>query len=107
MFIKFFVLLLFPESISCIHCSFQIHILDIKNIMTHSRHCSFEARAPNSAFVCLFCEYSTNNGTNMKRHIRRHTGEKPYKCSFCDYSSNRNDNAINHARIVHNVDYAI
>uniref|UniRef100_A0A8D8QD17 RE1-silencing transcription factor n=1 Tax=Cacopsylla melanoneura TaxID=428564 RepID=A0A8D8QD17_9HEMI len=111
--------------------------------MTHSRHCSFEARAPNSAFVCLFCiiscktchrkisssnttsivfhswacplnsnpnvmeclicNYQTTTTKMMTRHIRSHTGEKPFQCEYCEHRSSRKDHLMRHVRTMHSM----
>nr|XP_045582688.1 chorion transcription factor Cf2-like isoform X29 [Procambarus clarkii] len=36
-------------------------------------------------FTCPHCIYSAASKDNLRQHIRTHTGEKPYSCSFCPY----------------------
>ena len=35
---------------------------------------------------------------NMKRHIRTHNGEQPFKCNLCDKKFNRKDTCEAHIR---------
>ncbi|ELU09620.1 hypothetical protein CAPTEDRAFT_145387 [Capitella teleta] len=32
------------------------------------------------------CGKAVGGSYYMKRHMRTHTGEKPFKCSFCEYA---------------------
>lgn len=36
-----------------------------------------------SEFSCKVCDYKSQYATNIKRHVRLHTGERPYKCHIC------------------------
>ena len=54
-------------------------------------------------FGCPFCEKIQNSKGDMNRHIKTHTGEKPYLCDFCNYKSNQITNLRRHTERKHNV----
>ncbi|XP_042233653.1 broad-complex core protein isoforms 1/2/3/4/5-like isoform X12 [Homarus americanus] len=39
---------------------------------------------------CPHCAYSTTYIHTLRRHILKHTGEKPFSCPHCSYSTTRN-----------------
>ncbi|KAL4230772.1 nucleic acid binding [Mactra antiquata] len=47
-------------------------------------------------FTCLICLSTFTSRNNMKRHIRLHTGIKPYSCHKCSESFSRNDDFKRH-----------
>ncbi|XP_042233657.1 broad-complex core protein isoforms 1/2/3/4/5-like isoform X16 [Homarus americanus] len=52
---------------------------------------------------CPHCAYNTTFVHNLKRHILRHTGEKPFSCPHCSYSTARKDLLKEHVN-THNID---
>ena len=40
-------------------------------------------------FVCSQCNYSCNQAGKLRINMRIHAGEKPYSCKQCEYSSTR------------------
>ncbi|XP_050722783.1 protein bric-a-brac 2-like isoform X7 [Eriocheir sinensis] len=42
-------------------------------------------------FTCSFCHKTFDHKNNFRKHVRTHTGEKPYMCSYCAYCSGRSD----------------
>ena len=44
-----------------------------------------------SSSKCNLCNFSTAASTGMKRHMRKHTEEKPYNCNQCKFSTSLSD----------------
>lgn len=40
-------------------------------------------------FTCPYCSYDTTRSDLLKEHIYIHTGQKPFSCPFCPYTATR------------------
>ncbi|OCT57662.1 hypothetical protein XELAEV_18003226mg [Xenopus laevis] len=50
---------------------------------------------------CPFCPYTAKQKGILKRHIRSHTGERPYPCDVCGKRFTRQEHLRSHALTVH------
>lgn len=48
--------------------------------------------------LCVYCGRNFSNSSNLIVHIRRHTGNNPYKCDFCSKSFPRSSDLQCHRR---------
>lgn len=50
---------------------------------------------------CKFCERSFVSSNDLKRHIRVHTGDRPFQCTECSKAYTRNDHLKRHMKQKH------
>lgn len=101
--------LLFTETadVLCELCNCEIK-MDIRILLQHTKSCRGTSRDDSSyRFVCIFCRYHCAQNESMKRHLRKHTKDKPFKCEFCEFKFSRKDNLRRHLKDTHDYELVI
>ncbi|XP_064092599.1 zinc finger and BTB domain-containing protein 7B-like isoform X10 [Macrobrachium nipponense] len=50
-------------------------------------------------FACTYCSFRCSHKCNLTMHLRTHTGEKPFQCSYCPYRTASSSYLKRHIRI--------
>ncbi|XP_073830414.1 maternal gene required for meiosis isoform X3 [Musca autumnalis] len=58
-----------------------------------------KSRPPASRFACPFCGKCVRSKENLKLHVRKHTGERPFVCLFCGRAFGGKSDLTRHLRI--------
>lgn len=94
----------------CHHCK-RFGSSDIGNLIEHSTHCEVVGMAYLNnnhcqnivMYRCFVCPYLSRHKGDVKKHVRKHTGEKPYECEYCDYKATQSSSIHLHMKLKHNL----
>ncbi|XP_023230633.1 zinc finger protein 676-like [Centruroides sculpturatus] len=99
------------EVYKCSYCKFSTIWKDSLNdhfLLKHSKEPNITEKLPPrfldlEKYQCKVCSKLFSTPFALKRHERKHTGEKPFQCDYCFRKFTRQENLNQHKRIIHSI----
>lgn len=93
------------KPVVCPHCGMQFQRSDVLKSHLYREHGIGEKKL--GQHICEVCGIRMLKPSELKRHIMKHTGEKPFKCEYCEMAYRRNDELRNHIQKKHGEQIAV
>ncbi|XP_028315620.1 zinc finger protein 711 isoform X2 [Gouania willdenowi] len=87
-----------PKLYHCKYCEYETAEQGLLN-----RHL-LAVHSKNFAHVCVECAKGFRHPSELKKHMRTHTGEKPYHCPLCEFRCADQSNLKTHIKSKHGAD---
>ncbi|XP_039621872.1 zinc finger protein 711 isoform X2 [Polypterus senegalus] len=87
-----------PKLHKCKYCDYETAEQGLLN-----RHL-LAVHSKNFAHVCVECAKGFRHPSELKKHMRTHTGEKPYQCQHCEFRCADQSNLKTHIKSKHGTD---
>jgi KRAB domain-containing zinc finger protein len=92
------------EHLNGVECPFKCNQCDKSFFLRSLLNChvkdTHEKRSSQNSQVCDICGKDVIRN-QMKLHMMRHTGEKPFQCGYCEYRGLTNSAVLQHVKHVH------
>ena len=78
--------------------SFVCHICEHKSVGKHSLKRHMRVHSNEKPYKCELCDWASKWSGELSRHMSRHSGEKRFKCNVCDFRTASKSNLVAHMR---------
>lgn len=63
--------------------------------------CGLHRRMKMTLYFCGLCAYTSSKSSHVNRHLKTHTGARPYSCEVCGKSFTRKESLVYHSKSLH------